>query len=389
MVMLEKGEEVLIVGAGLQGCAIALFLAKAGCKVTVLDKQVAGRHASSVNAGGLRLLMRDLREYPLAQRAMHLWKNLHEIVGVEAAGRAEVKLGTSQLGIALDDAEMHWARARVLETQQRGILNEELLDAQSVRRLLPGVAHNVLGGIISREDGHANPANASLAFRDAAVAAGATLMEHCALNELVPKANNHWLARTAHGDIHAQWVINCAGAWGAELAASLGETLPMHVYAPSMMVTARVQPFLVPVVLGIDRPLSFKQSSAGSLVIGGGISGLPDLRENTSFTLMDRLPTSALAVIEAFPALANVPIVRTWTGLEGRTADNIPFIGPSALHPRLWHVFGFCGHGFLLAPAVGEVVAQSLISGRLDPRLCAFAPDRFRPSAPVDLKALK
>lgn len=381
--MLEQGDNILIVGGGLQGCAIALFLARAGWPVTLIDQQLAGRHASSVNAGGLRLLMRDLREYPLAQRAIELWKNLHELVGVEAAARAEVKLGTSQVGIALDETEMIWARARALETQRHGIHNEELIDAQTLRKLLPGVSTNLLGGIISREDGHANPANASLAFRDAAAAAGANLLEHCPLEELLPQPDGGWVARTGMGEIKARWVINCAGAWGSELAARLGEYLPMHVYAPSMMVTARVKPFLVPVVIGIDRALSFKQSAVGSLVIGGGISGKPCLHENTSFTLMDRMPSGAAAVIEAFPDLAHVPVVRTWTGLEGRTSDNIPFIGPSSQHPGLWHVFGFSGHGFLLAPAVGEVVAQSLISGQLDPRLKAFATDRFKSTVPV------
>jgi sarcosine oxidase subunit beta len=92
---------------------------------------------------------------------------------------------------------------------------------------------------------------------------------------------------------------------------------------------------------------------------------------------MDRMMASAAATIEAFPALASVSILRTWTGLEGKTPDGIPYIGPSAAHPGLWHVFGFCGHGFQLAPAVGEVVARALFSGQPEPMLAPFAPGRF------------
>ncbi|WP_264784862.1 FAD-dependent oxidoreductase, partial [Gluconobacter cerinus] len=69
--MFRQNETALIIGAGLQGCSIALFLARAGWNVTLLDKNIAGRHASSVNAGGLRTLMRDWREYPLSELAMH------------------------------------------------------------------------------------------------------------------------------------------------------------------------------------------------------------------------------------------------------------------------------------------------------------------------------
>jgi sarcosine oxidase, subunit beta len=378
--MRRLSNDVLIIGAGIQGCAIAMFLARAGWQVTVIEKNVAGRHASGVNAGGLRLLMRDVREYPLSLRAMELWDNLADLVGATSAETCEVRLGTSQIALALDTAELEWTVARAKDMQRRGIHSEELIGLEELHRLLPGLTRSVLGGLISRRDGHANPANAARAFRDAAEAAGTRILERCALHELAPKASGGWSADTDAGLIESEWVINCAGAWGAEVAARLGETLPIEVLALSMMVTERVKSFITPVVLGIDQPLSFKQSSVGSLVIGGGILGKPCLDMDTSFTIMDRMTTSAAATVAAFPILAGVNVLRTWTGLEGTTPDGIPIIGPSSLHDGLWHVFGFCGHGFQLAPAVGEIVAQSLISGNVDPRLAPFSADRFAAS---------
>jgi sarcosine oxidase, subunit beta len=378
--MPRHNNSVLIVGAGIQGCAIAIFLARAGWKVIVIEKNTAGRHASGVNAGGLRLLMRDVREYPLSLRAMELWSNLADLVGAKAAELCEVRLETSQIALAMDTAELEWAKARVKDMQRRGLGAEELIDTKQLQRLLPGLSSSTLGGLISRRDGHANPANAARAFRDAAEAAGAKVIERCALHGLKPKKNDGWSADTDAGLIESDWVVNCAGAWGAEIAARLGETLPVKVVALTMMVTERVKPFVTPVVLGIDRPLSFKQSAVGTLVIGGGIAGKPCLDQGTSFTIMDRMTSNASAAIEVFPALAGVNILRTWTGLEGATPDGIPIIGPSNIHSGLWHVFGFCGHGFQLAPAAGEVVAQSLVSGRIDPMLVAFAADRFSSS---------
>ncbi|MFT8959077.1 MAG: FAD-binding oxidoreductase, partial [Gluconobacter oxydans] len=98
---------------------------------------------------------------------------------------------------------------------------------------------------------------------------------------------------------------------------------------------------------------------------------------DTSFTVMDRMPEGAAATLEAFPALAHVPVLRTWTGLEGATPDGIPVIGPGEGTPDLWHVFGFCGHGFQLSPAVGDVVGRSLVSGTVDPLLAPFSGGRF------------
>jgi sarcosine oxidase subunit beta len=374
-------DDVLIVGGGLQGCAIAFFLARAGRQVTVVERAIAGRHASGVNAGGLRLLIRDVREYPLALRAMEIWENLGDVVGPAAAVASEVRLGTSQIALAMETAELQWAEARSAEMRQHGINTEELIGRDELYRLLPGISRGVLGGLISRRDGHANPANAAQAFRNAAEAAGARLLEHCSVRGLQPSANGTWTADTEAGTLTAKQVVNCAGAWGAELAAAVDEPLPLNILALSMMVTSRVKPFVTPVVIGIDQPLSFKQSAAGSLVIGGGISGKPCLAHGASFTVMDRMKLSAAATIAAFPALKNIPVLRTWTGLEGATPDGIPIIGPSHRHPGLWHVFGFCGHGFQLAPAVGEAVAGSILGDRVDPRLVPFAPSRFSPTA--------
>jgi sarcosine oxidase subunit beta len=375
--MVRRNDDALIIGGGLQGCSIAVFLARAGWQVTIVEKNLAGRHASGVNAGGLRLLMRDAREYPLSLRAMEIWENLADYVGTHAVESCEVRLATSQIALAMDTVELEWAQARSADMVHRGIHSEELIGPNELQRLLPGLVGTALGGLISRRDGHANPANTARAFRNAAQAAGVRILERCQLGELTPRPGGGWRAETSMGPIEADHAINSAGAWGSDIAASLGEEIPLKVLALSMMVTARVKPFITPVVIGIDQPLSFKQSAVGSLVIGGGISGKPCPDENTSFTIMDRMAASASATIAAFPALASVPILRTWTGLEGATPDGIPFIGPSRKHDALWHVFGFCGHGFQLSPAVGETVARSLTTGNLDPMLAPFAVDRF------------
>lgn len=369
--------DVLVIGGGLQGCAIALHLARAGRTVTVIDRGVAGRQASGVNAGGLRLLMRDIREYPLSQRAMALWADLPAQVGEAAAAACDVRLGTGQVAVAMDPAEWDWAQKRAMDMQRLGHANESLLEAGELRAMLPGLSRRALGGLMSQADGHANPAAAAQAFRDAAAASGARIVDRCALRGLVRRGSGSWRADTAAGPVEAGQVVNCAGAWGAGVAAMAGEDLTLQVMALSMMVTVRVKPFITPVVLGIDRPLSFKQSAAGSLVIGGGIAGLASLQEGAALPVMDRMSASAEATLEAFPALASIPVVRSWAGLEGKTPDGVPYIGPSLANPGLWHVFGFCGHGFQLAPAVGEAVARALMTGETSPMLAPFAPGRF------------
>ena len=208
--------DALIVGGGLQGCAIALFLARAGWRVTVVEKNLAGRHASGVNAGGLRSLM----------RAMDMWANLADVVGAAAAESCEIRLGTAQIALAMDAAELQWCEARSRTMRRRDIHSEELIAPDALHRLLPGLSGAALGGLISRRDGHANPANAARAFRKAAEATGVRILEQCKVHDLTPKPSGGWRAETDAGAIEAEWVVYCAGAWGSALAARRGESVP-------------------------------------------------------------------------------------------------------------------------------------------------------------------
>jgi sarcosine oxidase, subunit beta len=82
------------------------------------------------------------------------------------------------------------------------------------------------------------------------------------------------------------------------------------------------------------------------------------------------------------PGLADALLIRTWSGVEGETPDGNPIIGPSATTPRLLHAFGFCGGGFLLAPGVGELLADLVADGATSTPIEPFAIGRFA-SRPV------
>ncbi|MCR2702816.1 FAD-dependent oxidoreductase, partial [Salmonella enterica] len=91
----------------------------------------------------------------------------------------------------------------------------------------------------------------------------------------------------------------------------------------------------------------------GTLVIGGGLQGIPDLDRETSTARMRVLAKGAHAATDLFPSVRNIRIVRVWAGLEAKTDDMLPVIGPSPNAPGVLHAFGFSGHGFELVPVVG------------------------------------
>lgn len=368
--------DVIVIGGGLHGCCTALHLARRGLKPIVLEKNTVGRHASGVNAGGVRQLMRHTAEVPLSMAAMSAWENLDALLGSELAANCNFIGGVGQIGIAQSEQEMTWCHTRVAEMRTLGYDFEEVIDRQELKRLVPAVDDICLGGIISRRDGHANPFRTTQSFRKRAEQLGARFFERTRVTGL-EQSDGGWKITTTEGTFGADIVVNCGGAWAWQAAAMVGEHFPKSHFASTLMVTSRMPHFIDPVVIGIDRVLSFKQTEAGTVVIGGGILGDPDLDAETAETVADRMMESAETVYEFFPILRKATIVRTWAGIEALMPDVIPVIGPSRTAGDLWYAFGFSGHGFQLGPIVGAVIADLILDGKSAIPIAAFSPTRF------------
>jgi sarcosine oxidase, subunit beta len=364
--------DAIIVGGGVHGCSTALHLCLAGLKPVLIEKDYAGRHASGVNAGGVRQLARDVAEIPLSIRSMGIWEKIEELVdddcGFESNG---------QVLVAENDTELAACRTRVADLNARGFTHEELLDAAELRRLVPAVAESCPGGIVSRRDGAAQPARTTTAFRRKAQALGATVREGVAATN-IRKEDGLWRVDAGGDSYAAPVLVNAAGAWAGRIAASLGEPVPVETVAPMLMITSPVAHFIDPVVILRGRKLSFKQFPNGTVLIGGGHLATADQDRNETVLDWRKLTESAQTVFELFSVMRSASIVRAWAGIEARTSDELPIIGPSARHEGLYHQFGFSAHGFQLGPGAGAVMAELIVNGGSQTRISELAIDRFR-----------
>lgn len=267
--------------------------------------------------------------------------------------------------------------------QRAGLMNslgyshEELIDAAELRRLVPLAAAHCVGGLISRGDGYAEPYLTTRAILSAALKAGCELRENTPVTGLEPSGST-WRVRCGENVFEAPAVVNCAGAWGDRIAQMVGDQVPLKPEAPTMMVTARVPFFLDPVVGLTSRKLSFKQMPNGSLVIGGGHRSVLDMQAETTTINFKELRISAQTVTSLFPSLKDVPIVRSWAGIEGMMPDQLPVISPSANASGVFHAFGFSAHGFQLGPIVGKIMADLVQFGKCSLPIIPFRVDRFR-----------
>ncbi|WP_062381588.1 NAD(P)/FAD-dependent oxidoreductase [Pseudomonas abietaniphila] len=369
---IRRESDVLVIGGGIHGLSTAFHLAQRGVKVTVLEADYCARHASGVNAGGVRTLGRHVAEIPLALSSRTLWHELRSVLGDDGGF-----VPSGQLKLAENQDELQECRERVRHLQRLGFSHEVLIGPEDVFDIIPTVARHVVGGIWVKDDGYATPFRTVTAFRLAAQKLGVQVYEATPAKRIDHK-DGRWHVTAKGGVFSAEHLVITAGAWARELAAQVGESVPGRPEGLMLMVTHRVAPFCAPVLGATGRSLSFKQFANGTVVIGGKLIGTLDFPARHGEVDMTRLGTSARTVTDLFPHLKHLGVNRVWAGVEAFTEDDLPVIGPSRKATNLSYAFGFCGSGFQMGPGVGKRLAQQIVGEHSDIALDAFAIDRFQ-----------
>ncbi len=367
--------DVIIIGGGLHGLSAALHLCRAGFRPLVLEKDYPGRHASGVNAGGVRRLGRHFAEVPLSVEALELWHQMPDLVDDDCGFSP-----CGQMLIAETDKELAGLKSRVRDLAKLGFDHEKIVDARQLRSIVPALSAHCAGGIWCAEDGAANPYRTVSAFHRKVLASGGRVEAETAVTG-IKRAAGGWIVETTRGSHQAAVLVNTAGAWGGKVAQMIGDFAPVDPQAPMLMITERIEPFLTPVVGSAGRVLSFKQFDNGTVLIGGGHRGRAVPDDNITALDFTGLRTSAQTVRALFPQLAGLRIVRAWAGIEAVMPDAIPVIGPSVAEDNAFHAFGFSAHGFQLGPIVGRLIAELVDTGACSLPIEPFRINRFNDPA--------
>ena len=169
--MPEKAD-VIIIGGGVMGCAIAYNLAREGLKPVVIEKSDIGGEASGANGGGVRQSARNLKEMPLAIESIQIYGQLHEELGMDLEYVRE-----GNLRLCTSEEELDTMRKSV-ENQKAANLELEMLDRKQVLNINPHIGEKVLGASFCPSDGHVNPFLVTYAFYQKAKSLGARFFTH-------------------------------------------------------------------------------------------------------------------------------------------------------------------------------------------------------------------
>lgn len=363
--------DALVIGGGIHGCATAFHLARRGMSVHLVERDVTGRHASGVNAGSIHHIARLTPELPLAELALDDWPGLADLLDADTGYRR-----TGHLKLAETDEETEHLHRLMADTAAACTINEEYLDASGVADLEPFLSSHCRGGVYAPDCGIGNPAQTVMAFRRAAEGLGAAFHDATELRALI-RRGTAWQAETDRGTFHAPCLVNCAGAWGGDIAAMLGEAVPLTALPLIMTILAPTRPIMNTVIATASQIISIKQFANGTIAIGGGYRGSLDMAARRAQPKPASLAYNLKVAMGLYPDFADLSVVRTWAGIEGRSPDGLPVIGPSRLHEGVWHAFGHSAHGFYLGPASGRLVADGLVTGHRHPALAPMGIDRF------------
>ncbi len=366
--------DAIVLGGGLMGAASAYFLARRGVRVTLLERNRVGSGATVASFGNIRRSGRYIPQLGLARRSLALWGEAARMLGRDVEFRA-----TGHLRLIFSQAGLDEMRAFAEAARPWDVDLEELGPAE-IRSRFPGLGPKAIAASFSPKDGSGNPRLIAPAFAEAARRLGAEIVEEAEVTAIGTSASGFRI-ETSRGAYAAETMLNTAGAWGARIAARFGETVPIVAKGPQMGVTEPLPHRILPVV-GVwahDHGGGYlRQVERGNIVFGGGAERT-DVSLDSGHAKADpaRLPGQLRALLPILPALANVAVIRTWSGCEGYVGDGLPVMGPSATTPGLFHAFGFCGHGFQLGPGVGDVMAEVMTTGATDVFLHDFRIDRF------------
>lgn len=358
---------VVIVGGGLMGLSAAWHArrADAAARVVVLERAQVGAGASGASAAGVRAMGRDPAERSLALAALARWPELDRELDAATGYRRG-----GGLRVALDERAWREMPAWVADQRADGV-PVEMAEAAVVRRLAPGVAVSVAGGAICAIDGQAEAAAAVSAFASAARRAGVRIEEGVGDAALVlERGRVVAVARPDGRRESCDVAIVAAGTWSASLLAAVGVRLPFGTRALQMLLTEPAPGALGPVLGAFDRKLSLKQLAGGAYLIGGGWAArVPDEAANVWEVLEESVQGSLAVAREVYPPVASAKAVRAWAGLEAFTPDDLPVLGPVPGVDGVLLAAGFCGHGFALAPVIGDVLARLALRREARPEL--------------------
>jgi glycine oxidase len=364
--------DIVVIGAGIVGCAVAYELARRGASVEIVDDRPAGMGATQAAAGVLAPFIEAREGGPLLEltaRSLELFDAFVPRV-VADSGVSVTYQRTGTVDVALhDDSYAQLAATRNILTA-RGV-TAHLLDAPGVRSYEPNVTGAAVGGLLIPTHGFVSASDLTRALVGAARKHGAQIIEHGRARRIVQKSGE-LVVETERGSLSGDAVVLAAGSWSGQIQIDGAKSpVPVRPIRGQLLQLGWTGTPLGRVVWG-ER--CYAVPWPGGTVFAGATVEDVGFDERTTVTGVQGLIE---AVCELLPDARRASFATPRVGLRPGTPDQLPIIGASSMLPGLMYATGHYRNGVLLAPLTARLVADAMLHGVHDPMLTFTKPSRF------------
>jgi glycine/D-amino acid oxidase-like deaminating enzyme len=364
--------EVLVIGGGIIGAAIAYYVAKNGHDVTIVEKNEVASGTSSRCDGNILAIDKDPGfDSQMSRVSQQLVEELRQELGNSFEYRC---LGS--ILVCENEEEMIAAEKWVTQQKAAG-LPFRMLDRQDIRQESAFFAEDLPGGLECKTDSTVNPYLLTYALIEGAKQHGAKLFIKTEVQR-IEKDNHDQLFRvqTSSSDITAKMVINAAGVWAPRVNQLVGVDLPIQPRKGHLIIASRNQP------LGLRKVMEFGylmskfggERSVDKETEKYGVALVFEPTESQNFLIgssrefvgldtrvdMDVILCMARRAQRFYPRLTDMNFIRTYAGLRPWTPDHLPIVSHIDEVPGFYVAAGHEGDGISLAAVTGKVISQMI-----------------------------
>jgi sarcosine oxidase subunit beta len=368
--------EVVVVGGGATGTSIAFHLAEAGIDVCLLERDALSSGSTSRAAGGIRTQFSDPLNIAIGLRSVEAFSAFAERPGGE--------IDFHQVGylFLLDRPEdVESFEQSVALQNELGVPTRVITPAEAAKLSPLAGLEGVLAATYCPLDGHASPEAVAQGYAAGARTHGATILTGRPATAVEVEDGAVQRVVTETGAIETGSVVLAAGVWSPGLARTAGVDLPVEPIFREVVTTAPVDglPKRIPLTVDFSTGFYFHREGPGLLI------GMADRNQQPGFdapTDPDWLEHVTEVAARRAPAFLDMGIAHGWKGYYEVSPDYNGLVGESADVKRLLYATGFSGHGFMQAPAVGEIVRDLYLGREPFVDVAPLSADRFDLQAP-------
>jgi len=350
--------DVVIVGAGIMGLAIAYNLAKTHgiTNTVVVDKSYLCGGASGRNGGGVRAQFSSEENIRLMQESIRICRDFARAMKINVWFRQGGYLFLTRSEKGRANLE------KSVRVQNDCGLATRILTPREAQKVVPELSiEGVVAASYNPEDGVVFPWPFVWGYAHGCEKQGVAIETFTNVTGFRTQGSRILAVVTDRGEIKTNRVVNAAGAWAPEVARHLGVELPNKPHRHEICSTEPLKPWLQPLVADLSNGLYFSQSMRGEIVGGVSNHDVPhglDMGSSHKF-----LGIYAKALTRACPILGGLKVLRQWAGCYDLTPDANPIVGEVDGIDGFYQASGFMGHGFMMAPVMGRLLAENIAKG--------------------------